>query len=53
MATLYKKDKRRPNNERRKHYLTIHFPDRRSGRDRRTGKDDKIDLHAGKENSSR
>ena len=44
MKTSFAKSDRRRKIERRKYYLTIHFPDRRSETDRRTGIDRRVDV---------
>ena len=44
MKTSFAKSDRRRKIERRKYYLTIHFPDRRSGTDRRIRIDRRVDV---------
>jgi hypothetical protein len=43
MKTSFAKSDRRRRIERRKYHLTIHFPDRRSGRNRRIRIDRRVD----------
>jgi hypothetical protein len=50
MKTSFAESDRRRKMERRKSHLTIHFPDRRSGRDRRIGIDRRVDGFNRREN---